>query len=124
MVTDRSKMCIRDRRGLGIAQVVVDGAGDAHAGDTQLGEVHGAVEAAVAADDHQRVDAELAQVVGALALNLGLFEFVAAGGAQKSTALVRDIQHRLQVQSGDVVLGVFAKPQQAVICLLYTSRCV
>ena len=106
------------QRGLGIAQVVVDGAGNTHAGDAQLAQVHGAVEAAVAADDHQRIDANLAQIVGTLALHFGFFEFIAACGTQKSTALVRNIQDCFQVQSGDVVLGIFTEAQQAIIAAL------
>ena len=106
------------QRSLGVAQVVVDGAGDAHAGNAQLAQVHSAGEAAVAADDDQRVNAQLAQVFCGLPPYFGLLEFHAAGSAQEGAALIGNIQHRFQIKGANIVLGILAQAQQAVIAAL------
>ena len=99
---------------LGEAQVVVDGAGDAHAGDALLDQTQRALEGTVAADDDHGVNAQRTQVLRALLLELGLAEIVATGGAQLGAGTVRVVQHGFQVKALQVLLILGGDGQQAV----------
>ena len=75
---------------VGADDVVVDGAGDAHHGDAELGQILRAAERAVAADGHQPVQTdELAGGVG-LFLPLVGAELITAGAVQNGAAPVDD----------------------------------
>ena len=87
---------------VGADDVVVDGAGDTHHGNAELGQVLRAAECAVAADGHQAVQTdELAGGVGLLLPLLGA-ELVTAGGVQNGAAAVDDAADAGVVHLDDV----------------------
>ena len=106
------------QRHLGIGQVVVDGAGDAHAGDAQLTQTHRAVIRAVAADDDDALDAHFADVVGRVYAHFGAQEVETPRGAQIRARLVGDIQNGIQIQFDHVILDVVALAERAVVAAL------
>ena len=75
---------------VGADDVVVDGTGDAHHGDAELGQILRAAERAVAADGHQSVQPQ--QLAGGVGLLLPLLgaELVASGAVQHRAAPVDD----------------------------------
>ena len=78
--------------GVGVGEIVVDGAG--HADDTEVGErrqVGRAVERAVAADDDKAVDLVSVQHGGGLQHSLFGGEFLTAGGLQDRAAGLDDV---------------------------------
>ena len=82
--------------GVGAAQVVVDGAGQPHDRHVVFaGEDRGARERAVAADDHQGVDAGGRHVFVGRAASFGGFELTAACGLEHRAALLYDVAHTL-----------------------------
>ena len=97
---------------VGAGDVVVDGAGQADHRDAAVGQLAGAAVGAVAADDHQRVDAQLTALGRALVLALLGLELQAAGGVQDGAAVLDDVGDAAQVHL--VALAV----QQAVVAAL------
>ena len=75
---------------IGAVDVVVDGTGDAHHGDTELGQILRAAERTVAADGHQTVQPQQLAGVGRLPLTLLSAELVAPGAVQDGAAPVDD----------------------------------
>ena len=82
---------------LAAGDVVVNGAGNADAGDPQIGQSLGAAERTVAADDNDRVDAQLLAHFGALFLALLGLELKATGGIKNGAAAVDDLGNAPQV---------------------------
>ena len=89
---------------LAAGDVVVDGAGDADAGDPYVGEVLRAAERAVAADDHQAVDAVLLAHLFALHDAGHLFELQAAGSVENGAAPLNDLGHRADAHVHDLLV--------------------
>ena len=75
---------------IGAVDVVVDGAGDAHHGDAELGQILRAAERTVAADGHQTVQPQQLAGVGRLLHALLCAELVASGAVQDGAAPVDD----------------------------------
>ena len=103
---------------LGVVQVVVDRTGDAHAGDAQVAKRLRALEGAVAADDHDALNAHLADIVGSLKLHFGAKEFQAARGAQIGARLIGDIKNGIQIQFGHVLADVLVQAERAIVAAL------
>ena len=110
------------QRHLGVGKVVVNRAGDADAGDAQLAQTHCALEGAVAADDNQAVDFHRLQRLHGDFAPLGVFELLAARGAQISAGLVGNIQHGVQIQLLQVILDAGGLAQQTVVAVLDANQ--
>src|SRR5690606_279090 len=90
---------------VGAVDVVVDGGGDAHDRDALLGvEPVCAAETAVSADDHQAVDAALAQRVGGVGPAFRLEEGITAGRAEDGASALDDVGDAAWSQLDDVVV--------------------
>jgi hypothetical protein len=99
---------------LGEGKVIVDGAGDAHAGDALFHQAKRALEGTIAADDDHSVHTQRAEGVGTLLLELGLAEIVAAGGAQLGAGAIGIVQNSFKVKALLVLLIISGDGQQAV----------
>ena len=108
------------QRHAGIGQVVIDGAGNAHARHAVMAQRLRAVEAAVAADDDQTAHVHILQDLGGFLLHLGLLELQAARGAQLRTGQVGDIQRVFQRQLDEILIGILA--QQAVEAAVHADQ--
>ena len=106
------------QRHLGIGEVVVNRAGDAHAGDAQFAQPHRAVIGTVTADDDDALDAHLADVVGRVHAHFRSYEIKATRGAQVGARLIGDIQNGIQIQLDHVILNMVASAERAVIAAL------
>ena len=92
--------------------VVIDGAGQADAGNALVGQRTSAHEGAVAADDDQCVDAQLLAAGKTLGLAFLRLELQAARGIQNRTAAVDDLRY-----AADVHFINFAVDQAVVTTL-------
>ena len=97
---------------LAAGDVVVDGAGDADAGDALVGQRAGAHKRTVAADDDQRVDAELLAAGQTFGLAFVGLELKAARGVKDGAAAVDDLRNAAHVH-----LVHFAVDQAVVAAL-------
>ena len=77
--------------------IVVDGAGDADAGNAGIRQVTCTAEGAVAANDHDAVNPQLTAFVGSLFHALRRVEFGAAGCIQHRSATMDDIGNRTEI---------------------------
>ena len=92
--------------------VVVDGAGDADAGNALIGQRPGAHKGTVAADDHKGIDSQLLAAGQTLGLTFFGLELQAAGSVQNRTAAVDDLRH-----AADIHLVAFTVDQSIIAAL-------
>ena len=104
--------CIIANGILAAGNIIINGAGNAHAGNAQIGQRTRTHKGTVAADDDQRVDAQLLAAGNALRLTFCRLELKAAGGIQNRAAAVDDLRHAAHVH-----LVNFAVDQTVVTAL-------
>ena len=82
---------------IGACNVVIDGAGHTDAVNAGVGQITGAPEGTVAADDNNALDALFTAHVGCLFHARRGVELGAAGGVQSRTAVLHDVGHAAHV---------------------------
>ena len=104
--------CIIANGILAAGNIVINGAGNANAGNALVRQCAGAHERTVAADDHEGINAKFLTACKAFGLAFLGFELQAAGSIQNRTAAVDDLRH-----AADVHLVAFAVDQAVITAL-------
>ena len=77
--------------------IIIDGAGNTHTGDSRVGQISGAPEGTIAADNHNAADTKITAGIRRLLHAGRSIEFRAAGGKQGCAAPVDNIGNTAEI---------------------------